>query len=124
MEFIVIFAILVITALFFKTSGRRDPKNFWIAILLLFLAFWAGRFWFIPAPIDVWGYVLIGVISLAFIIAFALLLPDPRKDEETVETNEDADVDQNEEENISGGRLIWILIIVLIIAIVIGYMNT
>lgn len=146
MEFLEILLILVIAlvigAIFYYGFGRRGPYGaFWAFLLILFLAGLAGRFWITPAGPVVWGFAWLPLIFWVFIIALLIgaATPtedeevDPARDQERIVSRTDAtrsarDRRIAEDRAESAGALavfgifFWILLLLLIIAIIAGWL--
>lgn len=126
LEFIIGFFIaLFVAAILFYGFRRRGPWNaFWIFLLFLVLAAWAGRLWLTPAGPVFWGYGWLSVVFWVFIFGLLIALATPSDDRErTVDYEPDTKTRVTSgatETNAAFGLLFWFLLILMIIAIVGG----
>ncbi len=111
-------AIAFIVWLIFAVGFRRPGpwSGFWAFFMILFLAAWAGGLWIMPL-----GPTLMGVYWLPFVfmaLLFALLLaavvPEPRP-----RNRQEARAEREAEAAL--GAFFWVLMIILLFAIVAGY---
>jgi hypothetical protein len=136
-----IFAALLVALLFtlvFSASYRK--RGSWGALLIffliIFLASWAGQLWINPIGPMVYGVSWVPLIFVGLVFAFLLMAaspPQPPKRKGTTggigasgisASNAPADSESTEEEEVAAlavGVFFWILLIVLFVAIVLGY---
>lgn len=120
---------LVIASLFYYGFGRRGPWGaFWVFLLILFLAAWAGRLWIAPAGPVIWGYAWLPLIFWVFIVALLIgavsgddRVESRRYDRTTATTDREiAETEPEAGAAAAFGLFFWILLSFLIIAILIG----
>jgi hypothetical protein len=88
--------------------------------LILFLATWAGGVWITPFGPAAWGVFWLPFLVVGIIIAFLIVALVPSRRPRT--RQEAAQQAEEESENASMlGGLFWFFIILLIIAIIAGY---
>jgi hypothetical protein len=88
--------------------------------LILFLATWAGGVWITPFGPAAWGVFWLPFLVVGIIIAFLIVALVPTRRPRT--RQEAAQQAEEESENASMlGGLFWFFIILLIIAIIAGY---
>lgn len=146
MEFLEVLLILIIAlvigAIFYYGLGRRGPYGaFWAFLLILFLAGLAGRFWITPAGPVIWGFAWLPMIFWIFIIALLIGAATPTRDEEIdPSTDQERIVSRSDatrsardrriaEDRVEGagavavfGIFFWILLLLLIMAIIAGWL--
>lgn len=126
LEFIIGFFIaLFIGVILFYGFKRRGPWNaFWVFLLFLVLAAWAGRLWLTPAGPEFWGYGWLSVIFWVFVFGLLIALATPTSDSEKT-----ADYEPDTKTRITSGAaetagafglLFWFLLLLMIVAIIGG----
>jgi len=126
--FAFLFALLVAVALG-HVFGRRGPgplAGLLFFFVLLFFAIWAGGLWMAPLGPPVWGapWLSFLLVALFLFFLFAALTPaaprPPRRDIKTGKPiMEEADVLAS----VVMGVFFWLAVIMLIVAIVFGYVR-
>jgi hypothetical protein len=108
---IVSFAILLI----FSLTSRRPFSGLWVVLLLIFLATLSGQLWIRPFGPVYWGisWVPLILVALFFFLLIFALAP-------TAKTKKD-EADVAEGALIVMGTLFWIIMILLIVSIIVGY---
>lgn len=80
-EFIAFLTIaFLVTSIFFYGFKRGGPWTFWVFLLMLFLAAWAGRLWITPIGPEWWGVAWVPLVSFVFIVGLLIAIATPRKD--------------------------------------------
>lgn len=124
-EFLIGFFIaLFVGIIMFYGFKRRGPWNaFWIFLLFLILAAWAGRLWLAPVGPEFWGFGWLSVVFWVFIFGLLIAIATPtdpsavdRYDPETG-TRIPADTTGA---GTAFGFLFWMLLLFLLIAIIGG----
>lgn len=124
-EFIVVlFMALIVASIFFYGFRSRGPWSaFWVFLLILFLAGWAGRLWVTPAGPVMWGFGWLPVLVFVFIVALLVAAASPREDTNTSDEIRRSRREATKPDTEAGaafGIFFWVLLIVLITAIVAG----
>lgn len=124
-EFIVVlFMALIVASIFFYGFRSRGPWSaFWVFLLILFLAGWAGRLWVTPAGPAIWGFGWLPVLMFVFIVALLIAAASPREDTTTsdeIRRSRTRATRPDTEAGAAFGIFFWVLLIVLIAAIVAG----
>lgn len=121
---IVLFIALIIGSAFFYGLRRRGPWGaFWVFLIILILAAWAGRLWLTPAGPLFWGYGWLPVIFWVFIIALLIAIASPSEEERTVDYEPDTrtEITEGDERTAAAfGLFFWLLLLILIVAIIVG----
>ena len=126
LEFIIGFLIaLIIAAVLFYGFRQRGPWNaFWIFLLFLVLASWAGRLWLTPAGPVLWGFGWLSVVFWVFVFGLLIALATPqKKNDRTVDYEPDTKTRITSGANKTTavfGLLFWLLLLLMLIAIVGG----
>ncbi len=124
---IVLLIALFIGGIFFYGLKRRGPWGaFWVFLLVLFLASWAGRLWIAPAGPVFWGFGWLSVIFWVFIIALIIGLATPPERDRIVDYEPDTKTEITESDRgtaVVFGFFFWILMLVFIIAIIGGLLR-
>jgi len=114
-------ALIITLVIMFLVSllSRRPVRGLWLFFLIVFLATWAGQLWVTPFGPMYWGiaWIPLLVVSVFFWLLILALLPpltEPKAGE--VKTGD------------SGwtalGVFFWIMLLLLILSIAIGYYRT
>lgn len=121
---LVLFMALVVASIFFYGFRSRGPWSaFWVFLLILFLAGWAGRLWVTPAGPLLWGYGWLPVLVFVFIVALLIAVASPNEDSTTrdeIGRSRRRATDPDTEVGAAFGIFFWVLLILLITAIVAG----
>jgi hypothetical protein len=109
---IITLIIMLIVSLF----SKRPMRGLWIFFLIVFLATWAGPLWITPFGPLVWGVAWLPMFLISFFFWFLILalippLPPPSTNTTTAEEASFAAI----------GLFYWIILILLIASIAIGY---
>lgn len=126
LEFIIGFLIaLFVGAILFYGFKRRGPWNaFWVFLLILVLASWAGRLWLTPAGPVFWGYGWLSVVFWVFVFGLLIALAGPSSDSERT-----VDYEPDTKTRITSGAagtaaafglLFWFLLLLMVVAIIAG----
>jgi hypothetical protein len=119
MNYYIIPAALIVTftlALLFSVFLNRPLRGLWLFVLVVFLASWAGQLWITPFGPLILGVAWVPLVIVAVFFAFLMfaLLPPPV-------SQPTATVTEEESAAIAIGTLFWIILILLVLFIVIGY---
>jgi hypothetical protein len=124
-DILIIFLIaLLITVIFTMVFKNRGPWGlFWLFFLIVFLASWSARLWISPlGPMFLgvaWVPILIVAIIFALILAATAIPPkNPRK--EIIEKQIGVTTDEGES-SVAFGAFFWVLLIILAVAVIVGY---
>lgn len=117
---------LIIGAIFYYGFKRRGPWSFWVFLLILFFAAWAGSFWIEPAGPVIWGFAWLPLFFWVFILAVAIAAAGG--DQTTTRYDRTADVETTDPELSEGdagaaaafGIFFWFLLGILIAAVLVG----
>lgn len=119
MNFYIIPAALVLTLFIialFALALKKPLRGFSLFFLIVFLITWTGQLWITPFGPVAWGIAWIPLIFICLLFSFLILALSstvtPRKARNT--DKEDAPV-------IAAGVFFWLLLVVLIISIGLGY---
>ena len=124
LEIIVIFFIALFVAVIFTYIFKnKDPWSFFLFLLIIFLASWTAQLWVVPVGPHFlgvyWIPILIVSILFAYILSSKFAKPkNPRK--EIIEKQIGVITDEDKT-SIAFGAFFWILLLILTIAIIIGY---
>jgi hypothetical protein len=121
MNIYIIPAALVVTGIIIfivSLFSKRSMRSLWLVFVLIFLATWSGQLWITPANAMAGNVAWIPLLVIALIFLFVLLavipaVPDIKKDGEV-----------EEGPLIAIGIFFWILIVLLIFSIALGYYRT
>ena len=117
-----LFAFIVaflLTAIFTSGFRRSGPWSaVWILFVIIFLAAWAGGLWITPIGPSIYEVYFIPFLFVGLIFALLLAALSPPK---PPETSEEA-IKQERTEKYALNIFLWIFLIVLSIAIIIGYL--
>jgi len=69
---ILIIAIVIASIFYYGFKTKRPWGPFWIFLLLLFFASWAGRLWLYPVGPVFWGVAWLPVIIFVLVVALAM----------------------------------------------------
>ena len=121
LEIIVIFFIALFVAVIFTYIFKN--KNPWSFFLIIFLASWTAQLWIVPVGPRFLGVFWIPILTVgvffAYILSLTLAKPEnPRK--EIIEKQVGVETDEDKT-SIAFGAIFWILLLILTIAIIIGY---
>lgn len=127
-EFIIVmFIALLVASVFFYGFRSRGPWGaFWVFLLILFLAGWAGRLWITPAGPLFWGYGWFPVLVFVIIVALLVAGTSPSDDKDTrledkeLRESRIAETQPEREAGAAFGIFFWLLLIFLFTAIVAG----
>lgn len=123
MEFVIAFIVAMALSLIFVYGFRRKGPwtNFYIFFLIIFLATWAGGLWITPVGPSIRGIFWLPFILVGAIFALLLAAATPPSKQSSIElkTRKQEKKEQTIETAIN--LFIWILIISLTVAIIIGY---
>lgn len=127
-EFIIIFFIaLLIASIFYYGLKRRGPWGaFWVFLLILFLATWAGRLWITPAGPLIWGFAWLPIVFFVLIIAIAVGTAPTRYDERVIDYEPDTKTEIPEGQKRAAavfGVFFWLLFLIFTVAIVVGLLR-
>lgn len=119
MNYYIIPAALIVTLIvtfLFSIFSKKTMRELWIFFLLIFLATWAGQLWILPfGPITrgiSWlSLVFVAVFFAVFILALMPMVPADTKPEKSSE----------EGAFMALGAFLWIILIILLISIALGY---
>ncbi len=122
-EFIAFLIIaFLVTSIFFYGFKRGGPWTFWVFLLMLFLAAWAGRLWITPIGPEWWGVAWVPLVSFVFIVGLLIAIATPRKDTTGKESKTGAGKPTGEA-TAAFGIFFWSLIILLLAAIIAGLLS-
>lgn len=113
---------LLLTAVFSVGFRQRQPwHNIWIFFFVIFLATWAGGVWMIPLAAPPWGAnglaFLFGGLMAALLLT--ALVPAGRSPLSLEAASQQADTEATIA--IVWGLSVWLLILILVAAIAVGY---
>lgn len=120
---------LIIGAVFYYGFKRRGPWAFWVFLLILFFAAWAGSFWIEPAGPLIWGFAWLPLFFWVFIVALAIAAAGGDRTTAGYDrTSEIKTTDTELTESEAGaaaafGIFFWFLLGILFIAIIIGLLT-
>jgi hypothetical protein len=119
MNYYIIPASLIITlilVLILSLSSKRPFRGLGLFFLIIFLATWAGQLWITPFGPVIWGvtWVPLVVVSIFFLFLILALIPP-------VPLNKKANGKAEDDVLIALGSFFWAIMILLILAIVLGY---
>lgn len=122
---------ILISALFYYAFNARGPwGSFWTFFLVLLLIIWAANVWVRPIGPVFWGVAWIPLffIGLLFALLLAAIPTYDSRDEEVLRRERPAnepELGRREESELAAatavGWIFWTFIIILFIAIIIGY---
>lgn len=110
----IIAAILVIFIL--SLILKRPMRGFGLVFIILFLATWTGQLWITPFGPRTLGISWIPLIVVGMLLAFMILALSS-----DVAAGKPQKADREEGPIIVAGFFFWLILIVLIFAIIIGY---
>jgi hypothetical protein len=90
-------------------------RSLWLVFVLIFLATWSGQLWISPAGAVAGGVALIPLLVMGLIFFFFLLVVIPA----VPKIKKDGEVENGP--LIAVGIFFWILIVLLIFSIAMGY---
>lgn len=128
---------LLFTMVFSLGFRNRGPwGSFWTFFLILFLSIWAASFWVSPAGPVYWGIAWVPLFFVGLLLALLLAAaippsrpvrrakrmnavkphpnPDPDMDDARITTDEEPAL-------IALSAFFWIMLVVLAVAVIIGY---
>jgi hypothetical protein len=117
MNFYSIIAALILTLIItflFSVFSKRPLGGLLLFFIVIFLATWTGQIWITPFGPVTWGIAWVPLILVALFFSFlifALAPPIPATEENRAE----------EPAFIALGLFFWLTLILLLIAIIIGY---
>lgn len=137
---------IVIGAIFYYGLGRRGPWGaFWVFLLVLILAAWAGRYWITPAGPILWGYAWLPLFFWVFMIALLIGIASPTEEEriETTGTDQERIISRQDKKRAAADResrvratdpeasgaaaafgiFFWLLMLIFIAAIITGLLR-
>jgi peptidoglycan/LPS O-acetylase OafA/YrhL len=122
-ELLFALAIALFFTVFFTVLGRRARRwpTVLVFFLVIFLAAWAGGIWITPV-----GPTFLGIYWISFFSAgliFTLLLVTVRAFSSRASRDRNDETRQEEDLEITIGVFFWILLLILIVAIIIGYVH-
>lgn len=124
LEIIVIFFIALFVAVIFTYIFKnKNPWSFFLFFLIIFLASWTAQLWIVPIGPSFlgvsWIPILIVGVFFAYILSLKLAKPvNARK--EIIEKQVGVETDEDKT-SIAFGAIFWVLLLILTIAIIIGY---
>lgn len=116
--------ILAVVCVFFL--GQRGPwGSLWTFFLVLFLALSMVSIYAAPIGPVYWGVAWIPITVAGIIMTILLIsaMPHPRQNARTNENINTGPIEKSDLPSTPVGRLFWVLIILLVIAIIIGLAN-
>jgi hypothetical protein len=108
---VVAFAIIFFVSFF----SKRSMRSLWLVFVLIFLATWSGQLWMGPAGMAAGGVAWIPLLVMGLIFFFFLLVVIPA----VPKIKKDGEVEDGP--LIAVGIFFWILIVLLIFSIAMGY---
>lgn len=125
--FIILVIALLIASIFFYGFNRRGPWGaFWVFLLILFLAAWAGRLWIASTGPQFYGYGWLPVILWVFVVAAAIgMASGTTRAEGYREVTEREELRGEPDATDVGGAIVlgtvfWVIFTVLLAAIIAG----
>jgi hypothetical protein len=112
---VVLIVALVIT-LVFSIFSKRRLRGLWLFFLLLFLSTWAGQIWIPPFGPRAIGIAWVPLLAVALFFSLFIIALVPSVPEKTDQTEKKEDG-----AFIAIGTFFWILLLILVISIVVGY---
>lgn len=117
MNFYTVIAALIITliiTLLFSLIAKRPLSGLVLFSLVIFLATWTGQIWITPfGPIS-WGIAWVPLILVSLFFSFLIFALAPPVPTPATEGSE-------EPAFIALGLFFWLILILLLIAIIVGY---
>lgn len=123
MEFIIAFIVALVLSLIFVYGFRRKGPwtNFYIFFIIIFLATWAGGLWITPIGPSIRGIFWLPFLLVGAVFALLLAAATPRSNPPSIELKTKKQVKKEETIETAISLFMWILIIFLTIAIIVGY---
>lgn len=123
MEFIIAFSVALALSLIFVYGFRRKGPwtNFYTFFLIIFLATWAGGLWITPIGPSIRGIFWLPFLLVGAVFSLLLAAATPRSDQPSIELKTKKQVKKEETIEIAISIFMWILIIFLTLAIIVGY---
>lgn len=122
----VIITAVVLAILFYFILKIKGPwSNFWTFFLVLFLSMWAASLWVSPMGPVYWGVAWVPLIFIGIIAGLLLaVVPKPQKTENGVDDNSGTETAPRRDYGIGAATLsgvFWMFMVILMLAVVIGY---
>ncbi|MFL5753257.1 MAG: hypothetical protein ACJ76F_07620 [Bacteroidia bacterium] len=117
MNYYIIPAALLVTVLLmilFSFFLKRPMKGLGVFFIIVFLATWTGQLWIVPFGPVQWGIAWIPLFITALFFSLLFFAISPPVASKNPDVTEEAPL-------IALGLFFWIIVILLIVAIVIGY---
>lgn len=122
-EFIIALIVAVALSLIFVFGFRRKGPwtNFYIFFLVIFLATWAGGLWITPIGPSIRGIFWLPYLMVGAIFALLLAAATPSASQTSIELKTKKQVKKEKKIETALSLFMWILIIALTAAIIVGY---
>jgi hypothetical protein len=121
---IILIIALFITTIIYVVFKDKSPKGmFWLFLIVIFLAVWSARLWIVPFGPLILGIAWIPIMVVGILFALVLLAvakPSRNLRKKTIDKQVGAQTDEDKK-SVAYGALFWILIIILAMAVIIGY---
>ncbi|MBA3900928.1 MAG: hypothetical protein H0X62_12100 [Bacteroidetes bacterium] len=121
---IILIIALFITTIFFVVVRKKGSRGmFWLFFIVIFLAAWSARLWIVPFGPLILGiaWIPIFVVGLLFaLVLYALARPSRNLKKDTIDKQVGAETDEDKK-SVAYGAFFWVLIIILAMAVIIGY---
>ncbi|MDX1653388.1 MAG: hypothetical protein R3277_12900 [Brumimicrobium sp.] len=120
--FVLLIAIIIGSLFHFGFRSRNPWGGFWVFLLILFFAAWAGRLWVAPIGPVFWGVAWIPITFFVFLIALIIAAAaTPRS--RYFETKSEQEVREGGRAAAVFGIFFWFLMIFFVAAIIVGLYN-
>lgn len=119
----IIIAAIIFLLFFFVLSLRGPWRGWWPFLLVLLLVVWASAYYIDPVGPENWEVYWIPLVFVGLIFALLIASLPPSLEEEAAESGVDQ-VARSEGSTSTGlSAFFWILLILLAIAVIVGYWN-
>lgn len=119
----IIIAAIIFLLFFFVFSLKGPWRGWWPFLLILLLVVWASAYYIDPVGPENWEVYWIPLIFVGLIFALLIASLPPSSEEEVTESGVD-EVARSEGSTSTGlSAFFWILLILLAIAVIVGYWN-
>jgi len=114
---------VLITAVFAIVFKQRGPwGSLWAFFLIIFLAIWAAGLWVRPYGIETFGITWVPVAFFGVLFALVVSAAAPPSNRRTMQKEEKIDPEaKNKPALVAFSAYFWLLMVVLAIAIILGY---
>lgn len=118
-EIVAAFAVALVLTVFFSVIRSRGPWGaLWLVFIVIFLAAWAAHLWINPFGPMIFGVSVVPIFIVGLIFAFVLAATAAQPVAAPVSQQ---GAEESEVASTAIGVFFWVLLILLVAAIAIGY---